>query len=542
MAVRVVLRRVAFALVCVLISSGCQSDERAFAVKAVAAGVPSLAPFFDEDAGLGHDAGVRSRPAPGGVQQGDTPGLYGGTREPEICDVDRLEEFLTDPANERKTQAWASVLGVTTDGIPRYLDRLTPVLLRTDTLVKNHDYKKEKAVPFDALLQAGIAILVDERGLPAVKCSCGNPLRPFEGDIRRISVRFEDGNEKWKGFDRSSVVAVRPAPRTLDRLALVDVEDPGRGIHRPAGTTGPDDSVFDAREPRAVPEVTGSAFGRASRVLAGAGLAVVVDGGGLPPHDARVTASDPPAGTELPFGAFVRVRVSGAGGGDGAGGGSGSVPGASGSSGSSGSSEVSGSGGSPGSPGSSGSSDASGSGEPKPSDSPGSPVSPESPESPGASDPAGSRDPSDSPGSSDSPGPSGPSGPSKPSEPSDSPGSSASPGHSDPPGSSDSPGSPNRPGSSGSPGDGYPGSPDPPRPSDSLRPPGSPSSAAPTRAPSERPPSPSPPRDEPPSSPASSTPPPSPPPPSDPPPSAPAPPPTPAGAPANVAPTPTTTP
>lgn len=97
MAVRVVLRRAAFALVCVLISSGCQSDERAFVVKAVAAGVPSLAPFFDEDAGLGQDAGVRSRPAPGGVQQGDTPGLYGGTREPEICDVDRLRNSSRIP-------------------------------------------------------------------------------------------------------------------------------------------------------------------------------------------------------------------------------------------------------------------------------------------------------------------------------------------------------------------------------------------------------------------------------------------------------------
>lgn len=100
------------------------------------------------------------------MQQGDTPGLYGGSKQPTICDVVRLEEFLTDPANERKAQAWAAALSISAAEIPGYLGRLTPVLLRHDTLVKNHDYKKSKAVPFNALLQTGIAILVDERGLP----------------------------------------------------------------------------------------------------------------------------------------------------------------------------------------------------------------------------------------------------------------------------------------------------------------------------------------------------------------------------------------
>ncbi|MFC5633463.1 DUF6777 domain-containing protein [Streptomyces bullii] len=285
-------------------------------MKAVAAGVPSLAPFFDESSGLGRDADVRSRPARGGLQQGDSPGLYGGTRQPTICDVDRLERYLTDPRNHRKAQAWATARGIHTGGIREHLDRLTPVLLRHDTLVENHDYKKGKAVPFPALLQAGIAILVDERGLPAVKCSCGNPLRPFQGDAERISVTFEDGNKKWKGYDPSSVVAVRPAPRKLERLALVDVEDPDRGIERPVGTTGEADSLFDTRERRAVPRVAGTTFGTASRRLTDAGLAVVHDGAGLPSDGARVTASDPAAGTRLRFGAYVTLSVAGGAGGD----------------------------------------------------------------------------------------------------------------------------------------------------------------------------------------------------------------------------------
>ncbi|WP_405578663.1 DUF6777 domain-containing protein [Streptomyces sp. NBC_01092] len=283
-----------------------------FLVKAVAAGVPSLAPFFEENQGLGRDdAQVTAQTAHGGLQQGDTPGLYGGSKQPTVCDVARLKEFLTDPANDRKAQAWAAALSITTDGIPGYLDRLTPVLLRHDTLVKNHDYKKGKATPFNALLQTGIAILVDQQGLPAVKCSCGNPLRPFEGDTTRIKVEFDDRNDEWKGYDKSSVVAVRPATRKVERLALVDVHEPDRGITRPVGTTGEDDTAFDTRERHAVPNLAGATFGQASRRLADNGLAVAFAGGGLPPDDARVTASDPPAGSELRFGEYVTLSVAG---------------------------------------------------------------------------------------------------------------------------------------------------------------------------------------------------------------------------------------
>ncbi|MEU0385140.1 PASTA domain-containing protein [Streptomyces chartreusis] len=303
------MRRFAVLVAFLLALGGCDSGGSLSEVKAVAAGVPSLAPFFAEDSGLGRDEQVRSRAVPGGLQQGDTPGLYGGTKQPRICDVERLKRFLTAPRNSRKARAWATALDLRTDEVPGYLDRLTPVLLRHDTLVLNHDYKKGKAVPFRALLQAGIAILVDEQGLPSVKCSCGNPLRPFEGDTSRISVTFGDGNEKWQGYDRAEVVVVRPAPRELERIALVDVQDPGRGIERPVGTTGEADAGFDATERRAVPRVAGTTFGEASRRLADAGLAVAFRGAGPPPDRARVIASDPGAGVELRFGAYVTLSV-----------------------------------------------------------------------------------------------------------------------------------------------------------------------------------------------------------------------------------------
>ncbi|MFD8305871.1 DUF6777 domain-containing protein [Streptomyces sp. NPDC059690] len=296
-------------LVLVLAVGGCDRGTPLTLVRAGAAGVPALSPFFDEHRDLGHDQAIRASVGRGSLQQGDTPGLYGGTRETSVCDVKRLKAFLTDPANHRKAQAWAAALGITTDRIPGYLDRLTPVLLRHDTLVRNHDYKKGKAVPFDSLLQAGIAVLVDEHGLPAVKCSCGNPLRPFAGDTNRIAVKFENGNREWRGYERSSVVAVRPAPRRLERLALVDVADPARGIARPVGTTGGHDKPFDAGRPRAVPDLTGATFAEASRLLTWQGLAVGYAGKNRPADDAKVTVSDPPAGTRLRFGQYVTLST-----------------------------------------------------------------------------------------------------------------------------------------------------------------------------------------------------------------------------------------
>ncbi|MER7181943.1 DUF6777 domain-containing protein [Streptomyces hyaluromycini] len=296
-------------------------------VEAVAAGVSTLNPFVDEHQGLGHDVQVRSLPVRGHIQQGDSPGLYGGTREPTICDVEKLKAFLTDPANHRKAQAWAGVLHITTAQIPDYLDRLTPVLLRHDTLVENHDYKDGTATPFNSLLQAGIAVLVDRQGQPTVKCSCGNPLLPFKGDPGHIKVEFRHGNKKWPGYDRDEVTTVRPTARPLEQLALVDVTDPARGVERPVGTEGARDTVFRTGDRHAMPEVAGTSFGEASRLLADAGLAAASDGPELPPDDARVLGSDPVAGTPLAFGEYVTLRVAEGGGGEapsGSGGGEGS--------------------------------------------------------------------------------------------------------------------------------------------------------------------------------------------------------------------------
>ena len=218
--------------------------------------------------------------------------------KPGTCDVQKLKNFLTAPENSAKAQEWARVLRITTEEIPGYIDRLTPVVLRHDTLVTNHDYEDGKAVPYAALLQAGIAILVDQQGLPAVKCSCGNPLLPFEGDAAKTKVQFTDGNKKWADFRQDHVVVVKPPPGQQDirRLQLVDVRNPDRGIARPLGTEGKDDTSFNTHEKHTVPAVTGMVFAQAAQSLADEGLAMAYDGGALPSDDAPVIASQPAAG------------------------------------------------------------------------------------------------------------------------------------------------------------------------------------------------------------------------------------------------------
>ncbi|WP_167459224.1 DUF6777 domain-containing protein [Streptomyces dengpaensis] len=321
----------------------------------MAAGISQANPFFTEDGKLGKDIQLPETRPSGGVQASNSPGLYGGapggdngssgedgdgstggdngstgggngspgadetggptgefggSTKPGTCVVPQLKEFLTDPKNSAKAREWARVLHIDVDDIPGYIDQLTPVVLRHDTLVTNHEFKSGKAVPFDALLQAGIAILVDKQGLPAVKCSCGNPLVPSKVNINKTSVRFEDGNKKWSGYQQNHIVMVEPPPGNpgIDRLQLVDVYDPDHGIARELGVGG-DDQSFDTGTEHAVPTVTGMTFAEATRNLTEAGLAMAYDGDSLPPDDAPVTSSDPVEGTTLAWGAPVTLFV-----------------------------------------------------------------------------------------------------------------------------------------------------------------------------------------------------------------------------------------
>ncbi|MBO2457411.1 DUF6777 domain-containing protein [Actinomadura violacea] len=182
---------------------------------------------------------VAARPARGGTMDGDTPGLYGGTRRISSCDQRRLVAFLQ--ANPDKARAWAGVQGIPVSDIARYVSRLTPVLLRTDTLVTNHGYRDGKATSEAAVLQAGMGVLVNGYGVPAVKCNCGNPLTAPESKIRTSGARYS--GRKWPGFQGRNVTRIRPRDSRRGTITVFVLVDPGvtMGFERPRATAGTDD-------------------------------------------------------------------------------------------------------------------------------------------------------------------------------------------------------------------------------------------------------------------------------------------------------------
>jgi hypothetical protein len=168
--------------------------------------------------------------APGGGE----PGLYGGTRDNSSCDPDQLVDFLL--ADQEKARAWAAVLDLEVGDIPDYVDALTPVNLGSDTRVINHGFADGRATPRQAVLQRGSAVLVDARGVPRVRCYCGNPL--LEPTVPTADGATETfSGDRWPAFDEAAVVVVEQAAAALDALQLIDIET-GALFGRPVGTKG----------------------------------------------------------------------------------------------------------------------------------------------------------------------------------------------------------------------------------------------------------------------------------------------------------------
>lgn len=162
---------------------------------------------------------------------GATPGLYGGTENEQVCDPQAMVDFLMD--NPDKAQAWADAEGIEVDDIPDYVDSLTPVILREDTRVTNHGFVDGTANAFQAVLQAGTAVLVDDRGVPRARCACGNPLTEPEA----TETKPDYSGTKWSNFDENRLVNVLPSGDTIDRFTLVDVET-GDEFEQDAGGGG----------------------------------------------------------------------------------------------------------------------------------------------------------------------------------------------------------------------------------------------------------------------------------------------------------------
>ncbi|GAA2227003.1 DUF6777 domain-containing protein [Streptomyces nogalater] len=147
---------------------------------------------------------------------GATPGLYRGTPRVARCDTERHIRYLA--ADPSKADVFAGVVGVRRAALPAYLRGLTPVVLGADTRVTNHAYQGHRADDYQAVLQAGTAVLVDDRGLPRVRCACGNPLAPPAPTRGGAGAR----GTPWPGYRPNKVIVVSPAPRAVTSLLLVD--------------------------------------------------------------------------------------------------------------------------------------------------------------------------------------------------------------------------------------------------------------------------------------------------------------------------------
>ncbi|MFH8619424.1 DUF6777 domain-containing protein [Streptomyces sp. NPDC017979] len=165
---------------------------------------------------------------------GGTPGLYGGTQDVASCDVEQQIGYLT--ANQDKNKAFASVEGIAPDKVPDYLRSLTPVQLRMDTRVTNHGWRNGSATSYQAVLQAGTAVLVDDVGVPRVRCACGNPLTP---PVELKGTHTTSGSA-WPGYEAQQVVVIEPAPQPLGELVVYD-ENGNSWFTRPTGSDGSKD-------------------------------------------------------------------------------------------------------------------------------------------------------------------------------------------------------------------------------------------------------------------------------------------------------------
>jgi Domain of unknown function (DUF6777) len=183
-----------------------------------------------------------------GSVSGDEEGLYGGTLNDSVCDREQLVEFLGD--NDDKARAFADTLEIDVNDIPSYIASLTPVLLRGDTRVTNHGFADGEATSFQAVLQAGTAVLVDTDGVPRVKCYCGNPLtEPIEAD----SPTYR--GDPWDDWDPDNITVTFEADTTINIFVITDI-DTGDLFTRVAGTTGQDTPTGGEPPPTTLPPTT----------------------------------------------------------------------------------------------------------------------------------------------------------------------------------------------------------------------------------------------------------------------------------------------
>ncbi len=217
----------------VLLVSGGEDEASATEVYTEPISTPGADPFAPA---VGTDEQIPAVQA-NGTYEGNHVGLYGGTLNQSSCDKQQLVVFLQQ--NPDKAAAWAGVLGISTTQISTYVAGLTSVILRSDTLVTNHGYANGQATVIPAVLQAGTAVLIDDKGFPVTKCYCGNPLTPPTFYTPQWQPRYS--GPTWPGFSGTSITIIQSTTVIIDTFTLVDPRT-RQPFNRPRGTDGAQDT------------------------------------------------------------------------------------------------------------------------------------------------------------------------------------------------------------------------------------------------------------------------------------------------------------
>jgi actin-like ATPase involved in cell morphogenesis len=179
------------------------------------------------------------------ASSGTAEGVFAGQRGVAACDTDRLVAQLADDAGS--ASAWAAVEGIDESEIPSFVSTLTAILLTRDLRVTDHSFVDGLAVPRQAVLQIGTAVLVDVFGSPRVRCASGSPLtapEPVTGTTAYVGAA-------WDTFEPDTIEIVVAAPEPATGFVLTDV-DGGDPFTRPVGSTGLDDQAPDPGDVLAV--------------------------------------------------------------------------------------------------------------------------------------------------------------------------------------------------------------------------------------------------------------------------------------------------
>lgn len=195
--------------------------------------------------------------APGTVKvaavSGGKPALYGGSKDKALADREgQLQFFEQNPdkaaafcaaLNSDPTFKWSGGTQIRPSELRDYFAELTPLMLTRDTRVTNHGYRDGRPTPRQSVLQKGQMVLVDQYGVPRVRCECGNPLTPPQP----VEKSPKYTGPQWPDFDPTTIVVVQPTRVVINIFVVVDVYT-GESFDRPAGTTGDQDIAQEPQE------------------------------------------------------------------------------------------------------------------------------------------------------------------------------------------------------------------------------------------------------------------------------------------------------